>query len=182
MAREFLSLPIRFEILMRRNDVRKQSRIHKTDIWKLVPVTLGEIRKVIQKYVEGKSWGDSRLAEGCARPSAKAAKTTCYLGSDSYFGLPLCLPTLFRVLSKVTSPLHWLRRGTWTWKWPLFNVSTLPTRRACLTATGILQWGLLFVRGSHGWASETEQVRSFVKGVILLSSVSQSQWGPAHKS
>lgn len=32
MAQEFLSLPIGFEILMKRNDVRKQSRIHKTDI------------------------------------------------------------------------------------------------------------------------------------------------------
>lgn len=87
------------------------------------------------------------------------------LASGSHCVSGKSLPTLFRVLSKVASPLHWLRRGTWTWKWPLFNVSTLPTRGACLTAAGILQWGLLFMRGSQGWASETEQFRSCFPGV-----------------
>lgn len=87
------------------------------------------------------------------------------LASGSHCVSGKSLPTLFRVLSKVASPLHWLRRGTWTWKWPLFNVSTLPTRGACLTAAGILQWGLPFMRGSQGWALEPEQFRSCFPGV-----------------
>lgn len=114
---------------------------------------------MIQKYLEGKSRGNSWLAGGLPVIWAQT------LTSGSHCVSGKSLPTLFRVLSKVTSPLHWLRRGTWTWKWPLFNVSTLPTRGACLTAAGILQWGLLFVRGSHGWASETEQVRSCFPGI-----------------
>lgn len=92
------------------------------------------------------------------------------LASGSHCVSGKSLPTLFRVLSKVTSPLHWLRRGTWTWKWPLFNVSTLPTRGACLTATGILQWGLLFMRGSRVGHQRVNKsglaFQAFVKGVF----------------